>query len=584
MLKRLRIFWSGIGLATKQFLYLSLVTLTLFLILAATNQNEAESMIKEQVARDAELMVARTNQFIDTNLAHIENILLLLSDRTDLLLDGNEAAAVYTLKKYVDYNRSIARTIYLMRADGKVNSSSQLLYDIIGNPHLEELYRLGTNLNAAIKVSEPYYSPVSGQTVAYVMPIVEEAEKKGVIIIEINLDQLSTMIAPLIYQTYTVVTEAGNVVNRLEPGEQLLPVIPLSYPPKLSPSYIQELMEMKRGVNAAEGPQGPLMVVKSDKNRLGWSLIAFIEEEYYYKDLQALRTNYQTATILWIIILLVSAFCLSRYFTRPIRKLVHRMNRVHDVQIVPRLVESRKDEIGRLVQSYNAMLERIQNLLQKTKAAEELKKEYELKMLRSQISPHFLYNTLACISTLAKRGNISEVQETIRSLVQLFAFSFDKHSEFVSIEEELEGLKMYMYIQQVRYGKQHEYSIDTDTSVLQYRILKLTLQPLVENALFHGIVPKGGGHICIRIRMEKSIMRIYIRDNGVGMSFEQRRNWKIQSEGHFRYRFTGIGIKNVDERIHIHHGSAYGIKLGSLPEKGTIIRLDLPLLPPSPNS
>ena len=107
---------------------------------------------------------------------------------------------------------------------------------------------------------------------------------------------------------------------------------------------------------------------------------------------------------------------------------------------VAKLTVTRKDEIGRLMQSYNAMLERIQSLLQKTKSAEEQKKEYELKMLRSQIAPHFLYNTLACISSLAKQQRIDEVRETIRSLVKLLSFSFDKQSEYVSIEEELEGL------------------------------------------------------------------------------------------------------------------------------------------------
>ena len=128
------------------------------------------------------------------------------------------------------------------------------------------------------------------------------------------------------------------------------------------------------------------------------------------------------------------------------------MDRLNDVQVLAKLTVTRRDEIGRLMQSYNAMLDRIQSQLQKTKSAEKQKKEYELKMLRSQIAPHFLYNTLACISSLAKQQRIDEVRETIRSLVKLLSFSFDKESEYVSVEEELEGLRMYMHIQQVRYG------------------------------------------------------------------------------------------------------------------------------------
>ncbi len=264
----------------------------------------------------------------------------------------------------------------------------------------------------------------------------------------------------------------------------------------LQDSFREQLASLKIGVSEIEGTGSePLVAVKSAKNRLGWSLAAFIEEDYFYQDLQKLYNNYRTASIVWMIVLLLSAYLLSRSFTRPIRRFVEKMDRLNDVQVVAKLPVTRKDEIGRLTQSYNDMLERIQTLLQKTKSAEEQKKEYELKMLRSQIAPHFLYNTLACISSLAKQQRIHEVRETIRSLVKLLAFSFDKQSEYVSIEEELEGLRMYMYIQQVRYGNQYKYELDIEPCLLQYRILKLTLQPLVENALFHGILPHKGGLI-----------------------------------------------------------------------------------------
>lgn len=571
--------WNSAGLATKQFIYLSLVTLSLFLILARLNHQEAEMLFKEQVARDAELLVARTNQYVDASLDNIENMLLVLSDRADLLSDGNEGEAVETLKKYVDYNRSIARTIYMVRADKKVYSSSQVLYDVIGNPHIDSLYKRVMENKGIIYVSEPYHSPVSGHTIAYGLLVRDRNQSvQGVSLIELNLEFLASRITPMIYQSFTLLTESGNVINRLEPGEALLPVVGGTYPPELPSGFIRQLADLRRGISAIEGESGTLMAVKSDRNRLGWSLIAFIQEEYFYRDLKALQNNYRTATLLWIAVLLVSSFILSRYFTKPIRRMVHRMDRVSDFEIVPKLAETRNDEIGRLARSYNAMLERISNLLHETRQAEEQKKEYELKMLRSQISPHFLYNTLACIGSLAKQGRIPEVRETIRSLVHLLSFSFDKQSEFVTVEEELEGLRRYMYIQQVRYGPQYEYTLDADPAVLSFRILKLTLQPLVENAIFHGMVPKGGGHVAVRARVEKGRLRIYVRDNGVGMPSSQRgRTLAHREQGKSPYRFTGIGINNVNERIRLHFGSSYGIRLGSLPGVGTVVRVDIPL-------
>lgn len=579
---RLVNWYSGLGLATKQFIYLFIVTLVLVMVLAWRNLSEAENLLKNQVIRDAELLVGRTNQYIDASLDNVENMLLQLSTRSDLLEEGNESLAADTLRKFASYNSSIAKTFYLIRTDGKVFSSAQVNYDIIGNPMLPELYKLALENYGAINVSEPYYSPMSGQTLAYVLPVTDlNRQVKGVVVAEVNLGILTERIAPMIYQSYALITRDGNIINQFEPRDKLLPFKPGTYPPLLQDGFRKQLASLKIGVSGIEGTGSELLVVvKSAKNRLGWSLAAFIEEDYFYQDLQKLYNNYRTASIVWVIVLLFSAYLLTRSFTKPIRRFVEKMDRLNDVQVVAKLPVTRMDEIGRLTQSYNGMLERIQTLLQETKSAEEQKKEYELKMLRSQIAPHFLYNTLACISSLAKQQRIHEVRETIRSLVKLLAFSFDKQSEYVSIEEELEGLRMYMHIQQVRYGKQYRYDIDIEPCLLQYRILKLTLQPLVENALFHGILPHKGGLITIKGKLERGIIRLYVRDNGIGISqievrkalhenFEQERS---------KYRFTGIGLHNVHERIRIHHGAPYGLRIGSAHGVGTVIRVDIPVL------
>lgn len=575
-------WYSSLGLATKQFIYLFIVTLLLVSVLAWRNLSEAENLLKNQVIRDAEVLVGRTNQYIDASLDNVENMLLLLSTRYDLLEDGNEALAVETLRKFADYNNSTAKTLYLIRTDGKVYANTQVNYEIIGNPMLPELYKLALQNYGAINVSEPYYSPMSGHTLAYVLPITDMSRQvKGVIVAEVNLDFLTERIAPMIYQSYTIMTRDGNIINRLDSRDKLLPFQAAVYPPVLQDGFRKQLDSLGAGVNRIEGNAlEPLVAVKSTANRLGWSLTAFIKEDYFYQDLQRLNKNYQTASLVWLIILLISAYLLSRSFTRPIRRFVEKMDRLSDVQIVAKLPVTRKDEIGRLTQSYNDMLERIQTLLQKTKSAEEQKKEYELKMLRSQIAPHFLYNTLACISSLAKQQRIDEVRDTIRSLVKLLAFSFDKQSEYVSIEEELEGLRMYMHIQQVRYGGQYKYRLDIEPGLLQYRILKLTLQPLVENALFHGISPQKGGLITIKGKLERGMIRLYVRDDGIGISPIEARKALHDNFGQERskYRFTGIGLRNVHERIRIHHGVPYGLRIGSARSVGTVIRVDIPVL------
>ena len=575
--------WYGsLGLAAKQFIYLFIVTLLLVLVLAWRNLHEAESLLKNQVIRDAELLVSRTNQYIDASLDNVENTLMLLSTRSDLLKEGNEETVFDTLRKFANNNNSIAKTLYMIRSDGKVFASNQVNYEIIGNPHLPELYALAFQNYGAINVSEPYNSPMSGHTLAYVLPITDTNKQiQGVVVAEVNLDLLTERIAPMIYQSYALFTKGGNVINRMDSRDKLLPFQPAVYPPVLQESFQKQLVSLKVGVSSIEGNSlKPLVAVKSTTNRLGWSLAAFIEEDYFYQDLKKLNNNYRDASIVWTIILLFSAYLLSRSFTKPIRRFAEKMDRLNDVQVLAKLTVTRKDEIGRLMQSYNAMLDRIQSQLQKTKSAEKQKKEYELKMLRSQIAPHFLYNTLACISSLAKQQRIDEVRETIRSLVKLLSFSFDKESEYVSVAEELEGLRMYMHIQQVRYGDQYRYELDMDSSLMGYRILKLTLQPLVENALFHGITPHHGGLITIKGRLEKSMIRLYIRDDGIGISRDEigRLLHGNPEQERSKYRFTGIGLRNVHDRIRIHHGEPYGLRIGSAHGVGTVIRVDIPIL------
>lgn len=599
--------WYGsLGLATKQFLYLSIVTLALVMVLAWRNLHEAEGLLRNQVIRDAELLVSRTNQYIDANLDNVENMLLLLSTQPRLLQEGNEEIAFDMLRQFASNNNSIAKTLYLIRPDGMALTNAQVNYEIIGNPHLPELYQLATQNYGAINVSEPYYSPMSGQTLAYVLPITDTAgQVRGVVAAEINLTALSERISPMIYQSYALFTRNGNVINRLDVGERLLPVREGEFPPVLQDRFREQLSELNIGISSLPGQDGkPLVAVRSAPNRLGWSLAAFIEEGYFYQDLQRLNHNYRTAMLVWIVVLLLSAYLLTRSFTRPIRRFVEKMDRLDDVQVVSRLPVTRNDEIGRLTRSYNAMLERIQTLLHKTLAAEESKKEYELKMLRSQIAPHFLFNTLACIGSLAKQQRTAEVRETIRSLVKLLSFSFDRQSEYVALSEELEGLRMYMQIQQVRYGEQYRYEEAIPEELMSCRVLKLTLQPLVENALFHGLTPQQGGLISITGEVSAQRLRLYVRDNGVGMDDTARRRLnegtidrndsapagyttsrtdpssteQTGSRGSGRFRFTGIGLRNVHERIRIHHGERYGLRIASRPGVGTIVRVEIPLI------
>ncbi|MDR6551934.1 sensor histidine kinase [Paenibacillus qinlingensis] len=587
-MKAILSWFSSWTMLAKHFLFLSIATVVLLGGLAWSNLREAEHLFRMQVVTDAQVIIDRTNLYMNAYLDNVQNILLLISTRDDLFDDGKEKEASEVLRNYANKNSTLYKNLYLVREDGNVITNSQTTFDIIGNPYMESLLTKAKQTYGMF-ITEPYQSPMSGKTVAFVLPIQSAQSKafRGIAVVEIDLVQLTNMLAQFMNtknQTFAIITNKNNVVHSFDTtlplsSYRLLPYNTSVFPPELGADFVTQIADLPVGASELEGPQGGLVAVKSGMNKLGWYFIAFYENSYFYHNIQSLYRNFSTAGLFWIVIILLSTYMISRYITLPVRTLVAKMDRVRDVDVQHTIHVTGNDEIGRLTRSYNAMMERIHYLLLETREAERRKKQFELKMLQSQIAPHFLYNTLACISSLAKQHKIHEVRETIKALVGLLSLSFDKSSEFVTLEDELEGLRMYAYIQKIRYGDKFTMSIDAAPETRKLRILKLTLQPLVENAIFHGLVPlKRTGNIWIRAKCVREKLIITIRDDGLGMSADQLHSlFAERTKAPSKHRFTGIGVMNVHERIGLNFGPTYGLSIFSVPEVGTLIRMELPV-------
>lgn len=572
--------WS---LATRQFLFLFFTTFAFFILLAWNNYYKAADLFKTQMVSDSEVLIARTNQLIDAYLDNSQNVLLLLSTNAKLLQEGNEQPISDSLRFIATNNSTFVKTLYMIRKDGKVYASSQVYYDVIGNPMLPAIYENSQQNYGASVISQPYVSPLSGPTVAISRPIGgDTGEIVGVAVVELDMEKLNRKISEWTsdsYKTYVILSDKNKVVT-FDRDNEMLPQKPRSYREDLPESFVGRLAELPVASNELDEPAGKLVVVKSGQNRLGWTLCVLIKERYFYQNVGRLFDNYKAAAFLWVVILLFMAFAMSRYMTKSVRTLAAKMDRVHDMGVLPSLVVKREDEIGRLTQSFNAMMERIRNLLQETKEMEVRKKRLELKMLQSQIAPHFLYNTLACIGSLARQNRIEEVKETIRSLVGVLSLSFDKTSEFITVKEELDGLQMYMQIQRIRYGDKFRYVQHIDADIMSCGILKLTLQPVLENAIFHGIAPGGrrDGVVSVRGSIRRGKLRFFIRDNGTGMEPEKLRSVLAdQAAEHREGRFSGIGMPNVHQRLKLHYGPPYGLRIRSVPNAGTVVCVTIPV-------
>ena len=222
------------------------------------------------------------------------------------------------------------------------------------------------------------------------------------------------------------------------------------------------------------------------------------------------------------------------------------------------------------------MLGRIKVLMSDLVDEHNAKRKSEFDTLQSQINPHFLYNTLDIIVWMIENENSDKAVNIVTALAKFFRISLSKGKNIITVKDEVEHVRNYLMIQNMRFKNRFEYSIDVDEEVLSYSSLKLMLQPLVENAIYHGMeFMDGDGEIDVKVFKEDDSLYFTITDNGLGMS-EDMVETLLSKDFVPSKKGSGIGVKNVNERIKLYFGSEYGLKVESEPDEGTKITIHLP--------
>lgn len=276
---------------------------------------------------------------------------------------------------------------------------------------------------------------------------------------------------------------------------------------------------------------------------------------------------------------IATALVVTRGILRPVQALQEATQKIGAGDFDTRARVDSGDEIESLAHSFNDMAEKMQALLRKTKEDEQRMRWLDLRLLQEQINPHFLYNTLDTIVWLIEGNQEDEAVEMVVALSDFFRLVLSKGRELISLREEKEHISSYLGIQAVRYRDILEYEISIDPSLYEYQILKLTLQPLVENALYHGIKYKRAkGMICITGHKEEDTLHLTVRDNGVGMDLADLEQLRRDIERPCSETDKGFGLANVNERIHVHFGPEYGMKIWSEKGKGTTVELRIPAM------
>ena len=283
---------------------------------------------------------------------------------------------------------------------------------------------------------------------------------------------------------------------------------------------------------------------------------------------------------------ILAAWIISASIYLPIKKLHDVTTTITGADLQVLVTNNNVDEITELGISFNIMIGKIRELLNsKIKEHDNLKKA-ELKVLQAQINPHFLYNTLDTIVWMAEANKNSQVIEMACALSSFFRISLSKGRDWITLQQEVEHVRSYLAIQKMRYQDILDYQFEVDEELLNNTILKLTLQPLVENALYHGIKTKrNGGMITVRVKRaddDNNMLLLDVEDNGVGFTpyrLAKTRAMLAENSEEIMAEEGGFGVGNVNKRIKLYYGMQYGLSIESQYRVGTQVRVAIPRQP-----
>lgn len=311
-------------------------------------------------------------------------------------------------------------------------------------------------------------------------------------------------------------------------------------------------------------------VADSDWRVVGVSYV----DELVNRNVREMLGLFLGLAILVLAAALLTSWLLSQLLSRPLRDLSAAMEDFErDAGGFTYRPPGGTREVRELSSSFGHMVLRIQQLMTTVRQEEVKLRKTELKALQAQINPHFLYNTLDSIAWMCEQGRSTDAVNMVHALARLFRISISRGHELIPIARELEHAEHYLEIQTCRYKNQFTYAFHVDPACLDYYCNKITLQPIIENAILHGLdLLVDEGHIDVQVCQEGEDILFCVQDNGVGMSPEQV-SAILEQDTQDR---TGIGIKNVNDRLQIYFGKGYGLRIVSELDMGTRVEIRMP--------
>lgn len=567
------------------FATVAVLVLSAVVIVTGVSMKFTNTSIFENSSEYTHTIIQQMNQNIDSYIDYMENIAYLISSNEDVQdylfdekIDNEGRYRILNQLQTILDSRSDIRNVGIISKNGRmlINDGSKSVNQDL-DLNTQEWYATALEKpNGPILTSSHVQHIISGER-PWVITLSRgirdrrgSGEKEGVFFIDLNYSAISGLCDQSTVGTkgYAFILDAkGNIVYH--PQQQQL------YN-ELQTENISLIMDTDEDtVLTGTGNDGKLYSI-SRSEKTGWTVVDCTNvKELLSKSRQAQSVYVLTAIILVIVALLFSRF-MARSITLPIQKLRDSMKKVQEGDFsVSDVVVDSKNEIGSLTKSFDVMTHRIHELMEQNVHEQEEKRRSELKALQSQINPHFLYNTLDSIIWMAEGKKNEEVVLMTASLARLLRQSISNEDEVVPIANEVEYARGYLTIQKMRYKDKLEFQIEVDSSILYIPLIKLVLQPIIENAIYHGLKYKESkGLLIVKGFMKDGNAVLQVIDDGVGIDEETLAH--IYDKHKVNYHSNGVGVYNVQKRLKLYYGEDYGITYTSELGKGTTATITIP--------
>ena len=551
------------SLLVRMVISIFLVFLILLALVGTFYYQSSSSAIEATIEGNSQTTISQTSHFIQSYIKKLETTSTSLTQQTDVLAYA-ENPSQDKVKGIRDLFLTILKTDQDLKAVVLVTKSGQVIStdDSVQMKTSSDMMAEDWYQKAIHQGDKPVLTPARKSDSQWVISVTQElVDAKGINLGVIRLD--------ISYETLEA------YLNQLQLGQQGFAFIinenhEFVYHPKHTVySSASEMEVMKPYIEIGQGYTLDHQSYVSQEKIAGtdWTVIGVSSLEKLDQVRSQLMWTLLGASALSLLACLCLVWFSLKRWIAPLKDLRETMLEIASGAQNLRAKEAGAYELREVTRQFNAMLDQIDQLMIDIRRQEETTRQYQLQALSSQINPHFLYNTLDTIIWMAEFQDSQRVVQVTKSLATYFRLALNQGKDLICLSDEINHVRQYLFIQKQRYGDKLEYEIDENPAFDKLVLPKLVLQPLVENALYHGIKEKEGqGHIRVSVQKQDSGMVIRIEDDGVGF---QAAGDSSQSQ----LKRGGVGLQNVDQRFKLHFGDNYQMKIDSAPDRGTTVEI-----------